>query len=169
MSSERSTPEAWGQHLTKALRAVRKARGMSGAQVAASMGMDRRNYINFESGKGRLNLARIVAFAQVTDSDAWAILAAVMMGTPRLALVAANNKLLTAFFILLGEFEQELGDALRTLDTADVVSAFRDAFRTLAASAEEKRARLPVQWLQEGVARMGLAAALEPDEDESGR
>jgi transcriptional regulator with XRE-family HTH domain len=166
MSSERPPPEAWGQHLAAALRAIRKTRGLSAAQVAERMGMDRRNYTNFESGRGRLNLARVVGFAEVTDSDAWAILAAVVLGAPRLALGAADNKAMLAFFLLLGEFEESFGENIRLLDTGEVVTAFNAAFGALGTSLTEKQARTPADWLRAGAARLSLSASKQVSEDE---
>src|SRR5882724_4826929 len=113
MSSECPPPEAWGPDLAAALRPIRRSRGLSTAQMAARMGMDRRNYANFEAGKGRLNMARVLKFAEITDSDPWAILAGVLMGSPRLAHGAADNKLVTVFLILLAEFEGQCGEAIR--------------------------------------------------------
>lgn len=165
MSSERPAPDAWGQRLAAALRPIRRSRGLSTARMAALMGMDRRNYANFEAGKGRLNLERILRFAEVTDSDPWAILAGVLMGSPRLARGAADNKLVTVFLILLAEFEGQLGETIRTLDTAEAVSAFREAFRTLEASATAKRERLPADWLRKGAAKIGLGAGPPGDDD----
>jgi transcriptional regulator with XRE-family HTH domain len=167
MSSEPPTAKAWGPHLAEALRSIRTARGLSAAQLADLMGMDRRNYANFEAGKGRLNLERVLAFAQATDSDAWAILAGVVMGAPQLAWEAADNKLLVAFFILLGEFDHEFGAAIRTLDTAEIVTAFREAFRSLETTLTDKRSRLGTDWLQEGAARIGLGGVAQRRDDES--
>jgi transcriptional regulator with XRE-family HTH domain len=158
MSSERPSSEAWGRDLTAALRQIRKARGLSAVEMASLMGMDRRNYANFETGKGRLNLERLLRFAEVTDSDPWAILAGVLMGSPRLAWDAADNKLVMVFLILLAEFEGQFGEGIRTLDTADAVSAFREAFRTLEASLTSRRERLPADWLRTGSAKVGLGA-----------
>ena len=129
------------------------------------MEMDRRNYANFEAGRGRLNVARILRFAEVTDSDPWAILAGVLTGSPRLARGAADNKLVTVFLILLAEFEGQLGEAIGTLDTAEVVSAFREAFRTLEASAAAKRERLAADWLRKGSAKIGLGVGTSGDDD----
>jgi hypothetical protein len=130
------------------------------------MGMDRRNYANFEGGRGRLSVTRVLAFAEVTDSDAWAILAAVLIGAPRLALDAADNKMLLAFFILLGEFEGRLGEKVRLLDTADVVTAFAASFRELEDLLAERQARKPADWLREGAARLGLKVPDPLSEDE---
>jgi len=165
MSSERPSPDAWGRHLAAALRPIRKARGLSAVEMASLMGMDRRNNANFEAGKGRLNLERLLKFAEVTDSDPWAILAGVLMGSPRLARDAADNKLVMVFLILLAEFEAQLGEGIRTLDTADAVSAFREAFRTLEESLASRRERLPADWLKTGSAKVGLGAAPPSDED----
>jgi len=145
---------------------IRRARGLSSAQAARLMRMDRRNYANFEAGKGRLNVGRILRFAEVTDSDPWAILAAVLTGAPRLALAAADNKMLLAFFILLGEFETRFGEEVRMLETADVISAFGHAFQALEASLGDRRSRLAVEWLQEGAARIGLGSSRKLNEDE---
>jgi transcriptional regulator with XRE-family HTH domain len=165
MSSERPTTDAWGQHLGAALRPIRRSRGLSTAEMAALMEMDRRNYANFEAGKGRLNVARILRFAEVTDSDPWAILAGVLMGSPQLARWAADNKLVTVLLILLAEFESQLGEGVRTLETAEAVSAFREAFRTLEASAAARRERLPADWLQKGAAKIGLGVGPLSDDD----
>lgn len=156
MSSEGPAPDVWGLNLAAALRLVRRSRGLSTVEVARLMDMDRRNYAYFEAGSGRLNLARILKFAEATDSDPWAILAAVVTGSPRLARGAADNKLVTVFFLLLAEFDGQVGEAARTLDTAEAVSAFREAFRTLEESATAKRDRQPTDWLKRGAAKIGL-------------
>jgi transcriptional regulator with XRE-family HTH domain len=156
MTSHRPTPEAWGQTLAEALRAIRKARGLSTMRVATLMGMDRRNYANFETGKGRLNFERVLEFARVTDSDPWAILAAVLIGSPDLARNAADNKFVTVFLILLAEFQGEVRDEIRRVDTAEAVAAFRDAFKALEAAVASKKDRLPPNWLRDGAARVGL-------------
>lgn len=167
MSPERRPAEPWGRSLAQALREIRRARGLSAVQAAGLMGMDRRNYANFEAGRGRLNVGRILRFAEVTDSDPWAILAGVLLGMPRLAQEAADNKMLLAFFILLGEFETRFGEDVGTLETADVISAFGQAFKTLEGSLAERRSRLAVNWLQEGAARIGLGDSQKLREDES--
>jgi transcriptional regulator with XRE-family HTH domain len=165
MSSERPAPEAWSRHLAAALRQIRRSRGLTTAEAAALMQLDRRNYANFEAGKGRLNVARILRFAEVTDSDPWAILAGVLMGSPRLARDAADNKLVMVFLILLAEFEGQFGEGIRTLDTADGISAFREAFRVLEASLTSRRERLPADWLKTGSAKVGMGARPSNDED----
>jgi transcriptional regulator with XRE-family HTH domain len=165
MNSERPPSDAWGGRLAAALQAIRKARGLSIVETAQLMRIDRRNYANFEAGKGRLNLARILRFAEVTDSDPWAILAGVLMGSPKLARDTADNKMVTVFLILLAEFEDQSGEAIRTLDMAEAVSAFREAFRILEQSAASKRERLATDWLKRGSAKIGLGPDPPVDED----
>jgi transcriptional regulator with XRE-family HTH domain len=167
MSPERLPPAAWARSLAQALREIRKVRGLSTVQISALMGMDRRNYANFEAGKGRLNLERVLRFAEVTDSDPWAILASVVMGRPQLAVEAADNKMLLAFFILLGEFEAQFGAGLRVIETADAISAFAQAFKALETSMAEKRTRSAAEWLQEGASRTGVRPSRKLSEDNS--
>ena len=167
MSPERLPPKTWARSLAQALREIRQVRGLSTAQISDLMGMERRNYANFEAGKGRLNLERVLRFAEVTDSDPWAILASVVMGRPRLAVEAADNKMLMAFFILLGEFEAQSGAALGAIETADAISAFAQAFKALESSLADKRARRAVEWLQEGASRTGVRPSRKLSEDNS--
>ena len=146
-----------------ALRAIRVARGLTTTETASRMQLDRRNYANFEAGKGRLNLERILRFAEVTDSDPWAILAAVLMGSPGLARDAADNKLVLAFLILLAEFVGQLGEGVRDIETADAVSAFREAFRSLETSAISRTERRSADWLRLGLAKLGLDPGADDD------
>lgn len=164
MNPERRPAEAWGRNLAQALRQIRKVRGLTIAQAAHLMHMDRRNYANFEAGKGRLNVHRLLHFAEVTDSDPWALLAGILMGAPQLASGAVNNKLLLAFFILLGEFEARVGEGLEMLETTDVISAFGQAFNALEAALQERQARSATRWLEEGAARIGLKPEATDDE-----
>ena len=169
MSSPHPAPEAWGQSRAQALRAIRKARGLSTARAAALMGMDRRNYANFETGRGRLNVERVLQFAKVTDSDPWAILASVLMGSPDLARNAADNKFVTVFLILLAEFQEQMGADIRRLDTAEALATFRDAFKDLEDAVIAKKNRLPQDWFRDGAAKIGLgevtsSARTEPDD-----
>lgn len=163
MASECRTPDGWGPRLATALRAIRVARGLTTTETASRMRLDRRNYANFEAGKGRLNLERVIRFAEVTDSDPWAILAAVLMGSPGLARDAADNKLVLVFHILLAEFAGQVGERVRDIETADAVSAFQEAFRGLEAAAVSRTERRSADWLKLGLAKLGLDASAEDD------
>jgi transcriptional regulator with XRE-family HTH domain len=104
MTSDRSAQDTWSRHLAQALRAIRRSRQLSTIEVAQRMDLARRTYAAFEAGDGQVNIERIMKFARATDSDGYAIILSVMIGAPELAVRAADNKLLTAFTILLQEF-----------------------------------------------------------------
>lgn len=102
------------------------------------MGMPLRSYEHFEAGGGRLNIERIYQFGRVLDVDPHAILAAVMIDSPRFAVRTADNKLIQAFLILLQEFDATLGDEIASLETATIVATFSQAFDALADDARRK-------------------------------
>jgi len=126
-----SEPVRDGQLLSAALREVRKARGMSARQTAAAMHMSVRTYQRFEAGVTRLNLDHIHRFAKATSSDPYAIIHAVMIGSPRYALSAADNMLSTILIIGMQKLEQALGERVAELDTRSLVSAVSALFESL--------------------------------------
>jgi len=126
-----SEPVRDGQLLSAALREVRKARGMSARQTAAAMHMSVRTYQRFEAGVTRLNLDHIHRFARATSSDPYAIIHAVMIGSPRYALSAADNMLSTILIIGVQKLEQTLGERVAELDTRSLVSAVSALFESL--------------------------------------
>ena len=81
--------------LTRALRAIRRLRGRRPADVAAAMGLPLRSYAHFEAGGGRLNPGRVHRCAEATESDAFAILVGLWIGSPDFAVHCADNKLVT--------------------------------------------------------------------------
>lgn len=117
-----------GQLLSAALKLVRKARGMSTRQTAAAMHMSIRTYQRFEAGVPRLNLDHIHRFAKATSSDPYAIMFAVMIGSPRFALSAADNMLSTALIIGVQKLQQTAGDRIADLDTRTLVGAVAALF-----------------------------------------
>ncbi len=104
------------------------------------MGLPRRSYERFEAGEGRLNFSRIEAFARATQSDPYAILAAIWTGAPALAWRCADNKLATIWLMALQAFDAQCGDAVRQLDAHTLLSAFEDAFAQLAETAAQRQA-----------------------------
>jgi len=113
------------------------------------MTMKTRSYEYFESGRARPNLERIHRLAEVTHSDPYAFLAAMFMRSPRFALRAADNRLMTAFLIRLEEFDEELGDAVALLETGAYVTAFGAAFDALTLEARRRAGEDPEQPDQE--------------------
>lgn len=117
--------------LAAALRAIRRRRGLRGAEVARAMGLALRTYQNFESGRGGLDWDRIRAFADATGSDPHAILAAVMIGSPDFAVRSMDNKLASILVAAVRRFDARLGDGLCRIEVGRLIAAFRKLFDDL--------------------------------------
>lgn len=140
--------------LSRALKLIRKHRRMTAAEVAEAMHTPLRTYERFEGGRSRLNIDYIHRFAAATDSDPYAILMAVAVGSPELALRCADNKLMTTLTVGAQRFDRDLGDRIQTLESRAVIDAVCTMFDQLAQdSAEQQRA---AQWLNNG--RSNLSA-----------
>ncbi len=149
-----SDPPTLSELLSQALRGVRRARRLRAQDVAAAMGLPLRSYEYFEGGFGQVNLERVYAFARATGSDGDAILAAILIGEPELAVWAADNKMVLALKIALGEFAEDLGADVARIDTRALLTAFTQMFKGLATEAKANKA-----WAE---SRLGSAAAPEP-------
>ena len=163
MASDPSAPDAWSRHLSHALRAVRRARQLSAIEVARRMGLPRRTYGFFEAGGGCMNIARIMEFARVTESDPYAIVASVMIGSPALAVRTMDNKILMAFAILLQEFNADVGDDVRQVETSAVISAFSAAFKSFSNAAAARSENSSTEWLNAGASKLGLPRRTSED------
>jgi transcriptional regulator with XRE-family HTH domain len=124
--------------LSQILKALRRRRGLTAAETAAAMGLPQRSFEHFEGGRGRLNLERLQKFGEVTDTDAFAVLLALILGDPAFAVRCADNKLATILLMSLSDFQRGTGESVSRLDPRALFAAF-DA--TFAALAEEARAR----------------------------
>ena len=153
----RSESPNLGDHsrtLSQALRAIRKHRGLRAAEVAEAMHMPLRTYEHFESGRGRVNLPYIHRFAQVTDSDPFAILASLSLGSSRFAWRCADNKLMMIMMMALQDYDELLGDRIAGQHPRTLIKAFTDAFRALAEH-EAQRERIAAGWIQPREDRLG--------------
>jgi transcriptional regulator with XRE-family HTH domain len=148
--------------LSEILRSLRRLRRLKARDMAAAMSMPLRSYEHFESAAGRINLERIQSFANASDTDPYAILAAMIIRSPRFALRAANNKMMTAFLITLCEFDESLGDGIEELETGAFVAAFTQAFETLQAEARQK-ASWKRTWLDSARKIAGATPKPPPD------
>jgi transcriptional regulator with XRE-family HTH domain len=149
-----SDPPTLSELLSQALRGVRRARRLRAQDVAEAMGLPLRSYEYFEGGSGQINMERVYAFAKATGSDGDAILAAILIGEPELAVWAADNKMVLALKIALGEFAEDLGADIARIDTRALLTAFTQMFKDLAAEAKANKA-----WAE---SRLGSTAAPEP-------
>jgi len=137
--------------LSLALRALRRLRGKRPPDMAKALGLQLRSYEHFESGAGRLNVDRVMAFGEATASDGFAILAAVWIGSPQFAVRCANNKLMTILVMALRDFDAAAGDAIATLDAQTLIRAFEGALGGLR---EEAQRRSAEDWLQDHAAKL---------------
>jgi len=135
--------------LSEALKTVRRSRGMTAAETAGAMGMPLRTYERFEAGDGRLNIDYVHRFAAATDSDAYAIIMAVAIGSPSLAARCADNKLVTTLTIAAQRFDAAMGDRIRTLQARAVIMAVCAMFDELADHAEEQKTL--DRWIETGM------------------
>ena len=119
---------------------------MRTTDVAQGMNMALRSYEHFESGAGRINIERIHRFADVTDSDPHAILAALALGSPAFALRCIDNKLATILAVALQEFDEEAGDAIADLDARTIINTFTKTLKELAVQSVRKDAEADA-WL----------------------
>jgi len=156
--------QSQSETLSSALRLIRAHRRMKSADMAEAMGMALRSYEHFEAGRGRINLERIHRFAEVTDSDAYAILAALALGSPHFALRTADNKLMTILTVALQEFDEELGDVIAELDGRTLINTFTKAMKDLALQSV-RRDSAANAWLQN---RLGKLVTPGHDGDEVG-
>ena len=147
-------PRDDGDLRSAALKAIRKLRGLSTQEVALAMHMPLRTYEHFEAGQGRLNLDYVHRFCGVTDSDPYALLFAISIGSPDFATRAADNKFATIFTIMLQAFDEKVGDGIRDLDARTLIAIFGEMFDGLSAAAERQAAASA--FLQEG--RQDLAS-----------
>lgn len=142
-----------GDLLSKAMRAIRRLRRLRSADLAARLEMPLRSYEHFESGKGRLDYDRLLAFAQATDSDPFALIAALAFEAPEFAVNVADNKLVLIVMLTLRELHEELGEDIAYLEARTLIGAFTRVSRELVDHVR-KRDTFAEAWLSE---------RLEPD------
>lgn len=128
--------------LAATLRGVRLYRNLQAAQVARAMNLEIRAYERFEAAEGRLDLDRILDFAEVCRADPDAIIAAMRLEQPGLAVQCADNKLLSIHAISLAQFAQARGDRLRRLEGSTLIEVFEHAYERLGVEQDERDARL---------------------------
>lgn len=111
--------------LSQIVKAIRKERHMTGAQVAAGMGVSLRTYQDFEAGRRAFDFNKVRLFAKATRSDAVAILLAIYFSWPDLAVLLMDNKMATGFFIVMRDLFQDVGPRLSRVPAGLLVSGFR--------------------------------------------
>jgi hypothetical protein len=89
------------------------------------MGVSLRTYQDFEAGRREFDFNKVRLFAKATRSDAVAILLAIYFGWPELAVLLIDNKMASAFFIVMRDLFTEVGPRLSRVPSALLVSGFR--------------------------------------------
>jgi transcriptional regulator with XRE-family HTH domain len=120
-----------GHLRSAALKAIRKHRGLAAATVAKALNMPLRTYERLEAGQGRLNPDYIHRFCRVTNSDPYAVLIGVAIGSPEFASRCADNKLMTILMIAIQAFDRDMGDRIRDEEAGTLIAAFSAAFNTI--------------------------------------
>lgn len=138
-----------GQVLSESLKRIRRLRNLSAVQVSGAMSISLRTYQDFEAGRGRLNEDYVHRFAAATNSDPHAILHAVRIGSPQLAVWCADNKFLTIFEIEMQRFEGRMGERIRSLEPRELIVAISAMFQALEAETRDRDADAQ-SWLEAG-------------------
>lgn len=130
------------------LKAVRRLRGLTRADLARAMHVSPRTYDRFESGELRLNIDYIHRFAAATDTDPHAILLAILRNRPQLAVNWSEIRL--ASFLVCGasDLNDNVGEAVRSLQPHVIVEEVTHMFDRLAAkalAAHEARLRFELE------------------------
>ncbi|QJU60276.1 helix-turn-helix transcriptional regulator [Sphingomonas sp. AP4-R1] len=147
---------AGAEILSKALRAIRRKRGMTAAQVADAMGMAVRTYEDFEGGRGSLTHDRIFAFADATDSDPFALILSPIFKSPAIGIDCADTKFLTIMMMHFEEFMEEQGGDVAYLEPPLIIGGFERVFKDLAATLSNRVTFLQ-NWLEQRTGVIGLA------------
>jgi transcriptional regulator with XRE-family HTH domain len=117
--------------LSSVLKAIRQHRRMTVQQVADRMGLRKRSYERFEAGEGLLKAERIFSFAVATNSDAYALLASVRLGSPDFALACIDNKLVTLLVAHARDLFRTHGADVHDLQAPTIIEALTAAFAAM--------------------------------------
>ncbi len=128
-----------GALLSAALKALRRRRGLTVLAAARAMGMHKRTYEHFESGKGQLDVDRVHEAGEAFRVDAYAILAAIDIGSPQFAARCADNQMMAAIMFAVQEFDARVGDDIALLDTPTLMFHFSRMFAALGEEARRRR------------------------------
>lgn len=141
--------------LSAAIRAIRKKRGLSVGEVAQAMQMSRRTYEEFEGGRGRLTHERIMAFANATNADPFALILCVDFRSAQFAIDCADTKLAYILISHLHDFWEAEGQDIPYLEPTNIIGGAQRLFGDLAARLSDSDAFLR-NWLDKRTGWIGL-------------
>ncbi len=143
--------------IAQALRGIRRKRDLKVQDVADRMKLPLRSYEMFESGGGTLSLERIIAFAEATDSDPFAIMLAVSLRSAEFAIACADTKLALIMVMHLQGFYEERGADIAYLDPPNLIGGFERLFKELGEKLDDTEAFLQ-RWLENRPGSISLGA-----------
>lgn len=111
---------------------LRKMRNVPPPEMAKRMGISPRAYNDFENGRTKLLVERVMLFAEILRLDYVAILAAFHYRKPRLAHVFAQNKFMLVQTNAVDEFDDEMQDAIAAVDPLTTLDAHMQFYAQLA-------------------------------------
>jgi transcriptional regulator with XRE-family HTH domain len=156
-------PTERGAALSRALKTIRRQRGLGRVEVARAMGMPLRSYDYFESGRGRLNVDRVHQVAEILNADPYAFLAAIEIGSPEFAIRCADNKLMVVLTMALQEFDARASDEIPRLDPRTLFAAFTAMFDDLTRQARDRDAVL-TDWMSDRTASAAPSELHKPED-----
>lgn len=143
--------------LSRALRAIRRHRGLKTSEVARRMNMPQRSYEMFEAGGGRITFTRLISFAEATDCDPFALALSGPFNSAEFAVHCADTKLVMIMVMSLQEFAEDRGADISFLEPPNVIAALQRLFKDLGVRLDDNEAFL-AKWLDGRTGRIGLGA-----------
>jgi transcriptional regulator with XRE-family HTH domain len=121
---------------------------LSAQETARRMNMGLRTYQHFEAGRNKPNLEYINRFCDVMQIDLFALLGALMIGSPAFARRVAENKFMTILMVALKDYDEAMGDRIIDQDPRSFIIAVEAMFAGLMAdSPPQDEAK---QWIENG-------------------
>lgn len=141
------------------IQTLREGRGLRRSDVAEAMGLHPRTYDRFEDGQGSFEPDRIFRFAEVTQSDPFCIIIALLIGQPDFAWRCADNKVGMITIAMLQHLNEELGDDLTFIDSTQMIAI---ANRTVVDLKDYllKRDMIAEQWFDQRAKKLNLKISL---------
>lgn len=128
--------------IAQAIRGIRRHRNLKLQDVAERMELPLRSYELFEAGGGKISFERILAFAEATDSDPFAIALAVSFQSADFAIACADTKLALIMVLHLQGFYEERGADIAYLEPPNLIGGFERVFKELGAKLDDNEAFL---------------------------
>jgi transcriptional regulator with XRE-family HTH domain len=147
--------ESEARAVARGLRAIRNKRSMTVNAVAAAMGMEKRTYEEFESGRGPVTHDRIFAFADATNSDPYALILSAHLGLSDFAVDCADTKFCLIFVMQLKLFAATEGGDINYLEPLTVIGGMKRLFKDLSDTLADSEAFLQ-KYLDEQPGSIGL-------------